>query len=264
MKEHNDDAPMRLVEKLNKEDMKIADARAWRVAFKAWKKSLTRAEKGPRAYESIADLRDWARRNEMPPLNSGDSNAPLEDDKLVVLQFSEEAKGVVFTTMGLFRTLRLAETGSLPLCLVTDGTHKIHYGKWVLLTLGTHSIEYDMEKYDLVHSFRPISFCFAQEEDGAPMTLLFQTTMDTHKMLYGSSPNAIGCWIHVLHKFQFKKGTTSVNSRGTGSRDQVVASDGQAAVRASRPEMRAPWAEMRVGEAEMRHRHVKMWPCDSH
>eukprot|EP00873_Tetraselmis_striata_P018038 jgi/Tetstr1/438302/TSEL_026869.t1 len=23
-------------------------------------------------------------------------------------------------------------------------------------------------------------------------------------------------------------------------------------------------AEMRVGEAEMRHRHVKMWPCDSH
>eukprot|EP00873_Tetraselmis_striata_P020183 jgi/Tetstr1/440447/TSEL_003067.t1 len=213
MKEHIDDAPMRLVEKLNKEDRKIADARAWRVAFKAWKKSLTRAEKGPRAYESIADLRDWARRNEMPPPNSGDSDAPLEDDKLVVLRFSEEAKGVVFTTMGLFRTLRLAETGSLPLCLVTDGTHKIHYGKWVLLTLGTHSIEYDMEKYALVHSFRPISFCFAQEEDGAAMTLLFQTTMDTHKMLYGSSPNTIGCWIHVLHKFQFKKGTTSVNGR---------------------------------------------------
>eukprot|EP00873_Tetraselmis_striata_P018911 jgi/Tetstr1/439175/TSEL_002995.t1 len=115
--------------------------------------------------------------------------------------------------MGLFRTLRLAETGSLPLCLVTDGTHKIHYGKWVMLTLGTHSIEYDMEKYDLVHSFRAISFCFAQEEDGAAMTLLFQTTMDTHKMLYGSSPNTIGCWIHVLHKFQFKKGTTSVNGR---------------------------------------------------
>eukprot|EP00873_Tetraselmis_striata_P017211 jgi/Tetstr1/437475/TSEL_026154.t1 len=171
MKEHIDDAPMRLVEKHNKEDRKIADARAWRVAFKAWKKSLTRAEKGPRAYESIADLRDWARRNDMPPLNSGDSDAPLEDDKL------------------------------------------IHYGKWVMLTLGTHSIEYDMEKYDLVHSFRPISFCFAQEGDGAAMTLLFQTTMDTHKMLYGSSPNTIGCWIHVLHKFQFKKGTTSINGR---------------------------------------------------
>eukprot|EP00873_Tetraselmis_striata_P004227 jgi/Tetstr1/424491/TSEL_015019.t1 len=25
-----------------------------------------------------------------------------------------------------------------------------------------------------------------------------------------------------------------------------------------------PYAEMRVGEAEMRHRHGKMWPCDSH
>eukprot|EP00873_Tetraselmis_striata_P034853 jgi/Tetstr1/455117/TSEL_041969.t1 len=199
MKEHIDDMPMRLVEKLNKEDMKIADARAWRVAFKAWKKSLTRAEKGPRAYESIADLRYWARRNEMPPLNSGDSDAPLEDDKLVVLQLNEEAKGVVFTTICLFSTLSLAETGSLPICLVTDGTHKIHYGKWLLLTLGTHSIEYDMEKYDLVHKFRPISFCFAQEEDGGSDDPHVPDD-DGH-----AQDVTIGCWIHVLHKFQFKK-----------------------------------------------------------
>eukprot|EP00873_Tetraselmis_striata_P003430 jgi/Tetstr1/423694/TSEL_014328.t1 len=126
MKEHVDDAPMRLVEKLREDGMKIADARAWRLAFKAWKKSLTRAEKGPRAYDSIANLRDWGRHNEMPPLNYADGDAALEDDRLVVLQFSDEAKGVLFTTMGLFRTLRLAETGNLPLCLVTDGTHKIH------------------------------------------------------------------------------------------------------------------------------------------
>eukprot|EP00873_Tetraselmis_striata_P029690 jgi/Tetstr1/449954/TSEL_037008.t1 len=77
MKEHIDDAPMRLVEKLNKEDRKIADARAWRVAFQAWKSSLTRAEKPPRAYESIADLRDCVRRNEMLPLNPVDSDAAL-------------------------------------------------------------------------------------------------------------------------------------------------------------------------------------------
>eukprot|EP00873_Tetraselmis_striata_P024843 jgi/Tetstr1/445107/TSEL_032905.t1 len=79
------------------------------------------------------------------------------------------------------KTLRLAETGNLPLCRVTDGTHKIHYGKWVLLTLGTHPVEYDMEKCNLVHSFRPISFRFAQEEDGAAMTIMFKTMMDTHK-----------------------------------------------------------------------------------
>eukprot|EP00873_Tetraselmis_striata_P028631 jgi/Tetstr1/448895/TSEL_036121.t1 len=192
MKEHVDDAPMRLVEKLGKDERKIADARAWRLSFKAWKRSLTRADKGPRAYESIADLRDWARRNGMPPLNSADSDAALKDDKLVVLQLSDEAKGVVFTTMGMFRTLRLAETGNLPLCLVTDGTHKIHYGKWVLSTLGTHSIEYDMEKYNLVHCFRPIFFCFAQEEDGAAMTLMFKTTRDTHKKTYGNRPMCAG------------------------------------------------------------------------
>eukprot|EP00873_Tetraselmis_striata_P036714 jgi/Tetstr1/456978/TSEL_043643.t1 len=199
MKEHIDDSPMRLVEKLGKDDRKIADARAWRLAFKGWKKSLTRAEKGPRAYESIADLRE----NEMPPLHSDDSDAPLEDDKLVVLQFSDEAKGVVFTTMGLFRTLWLAEAGNLPLCLVTDGTHKLHYGKWVLLTLGTHSIEYDVEKYNLVHSFRPISFsfCFAQEEDGAAMTLLFKTTIDAHKKMN----NIMEGW-HNAAKNAFPKG----------------------------------------------------------
>eukprot|EP00873_Tetraselmis_striata_P009164 jgi/Tetstr1/429428/TSEL_019338.t1 len=85
MKEHVDDALLRLVEKLGKDDMIITDARAWRLAFKAWKKSSTRAEKGPRAYESIANLRDWARRNEMAPLNFAESDAALEDDKLVVL-----------------------------------------------------------------------------------------------------------------------------------------------------------------------------------
>eukprot|EP00873_Tetraselmis_striata_P040041 jgi/Tetstr1/460305/TSEL_005605.t1 len=201
MKEHVDDAPMRLVEKLATDDKKIADARAWRLAFKGWKKSLTRAEKGPRAYESIADLRDWARRNEMPLLHSADSDAALEDDKLVVLQFCDEAKGVVFTTLGMFRTLRLAETGNLPLCLVTGGTHNIHYGKWVLLTLGAHSIEYDMEKYSRVHSFRPISFCFAQEEDRAAMTLMFKATMDTHKKIN----NITEGW-HNAAKNAFPKG----------------------------------------------------------
>eukprot|EP00873_Tetraselmis_striata_P043291 jgi/Tetstr1/463555/TSEL_008434.t1 len=80
MKEHIDDAPMRLVEKLNKEDKKIADARAWRVAFQAWKSSLTRAEKTPRAYESIADLRDCVCRNEMLPLNPAESDAALGRD----------------------------------------------------------------------------------------------------------------------------------------------------------------------------------------
>eukprot|EP00873_Tetraselmis_striata_P001758 jgi/Tetstr1/422022/TSEL_012886.t1 len=80
MKEHIDDAPMRLVEKLNKEDRKIADARAWRVAFQAWKSSLTRAEKTPQAYESIADLRDCVRRNEMLPLNPAHSDAALGRD----------------------------------------------------------------------------------------------------------------------------------------------------------------------------------------
>eukprot|EP00873_Tetraselmis_striata_P041651 jgi/Tetstr1/461915/TSEL_006993.t1 len=128
MKEHVDDAPMRLVEKLGKGDRKIADTRAWRLALKAWKRG---ADKGPRAYESIADLGDWARRDEVPPLNSADSDAALEDDKLVVSHLSDEAKGVMFTTMGMFMTLRLAETGNLPLCLVTDGTHKIHYGNWL-------------------------------------------------------------------------------------------------------------------------------------
>eukprot|EP00873_Tetraselmis_striata_P000315 jgi/Tetstr1/420579/TSEL_011669.t1 len=49
-------------------------------AFQAWKSSLTRAEKTPRAYESIADLRDCVRRNEMLPLNPADSDAALGRD----------------------------------------------------------------------------------------------------------------------------------------------------------------------------------------
>eukprot|EP00873_Tetraselmis_striata_P011664 jgi/Tetstr1/431928/TSEL_021417.t1 len=190
-RDHVDDTPMRLVERLSDDDMKIADARAWRTALKALKENLTLAKKEPRAYESIADLRDWARRHEIPPLNYVDSDAPLVDDQMVVLEFSD---AVVFSiTSGLLKTLRLAETGNLPPCLVTDGTHEIHCEKWVLLTLGTHSsVEYCHETYKLVHSFRPIAFCFSQEEDGAAMTLLFKAMLDAHhKKIYRSWPNGL-------------------------------------------------------------------------
>eukprot|EP00873_Tetraselmis_striata_P019364 jgi/Tetstr1/439628/TSEL_028050.t1 len=44
------------------------------------KSSLTPAEKTPRAYEYIADLRDCVRRNEMLPLNPADSDAALGRD----------------------------------------------------------------------------------------------------------------------------------------------------------------------------------------
>eukprot|EP00873_Tetraselmis_striata_P009258 jgi/Tetstr1/429522/TSEL_019427.t1 len=40
----------------------------------------SRAEKTPQAYESIADLRDCVRRNEMLPLNPADSDAALGRD----------------------------------------------------------------------------------------------------------------------------------------------------------------------------------------
>ena len=41
-----------------------------------------------------------------------------------------------------------------------DGKWKLHHGKWILVTVGTHSIEFDRNRKLIVHSFRPLLYMF--------------------------------------------------------------------------------------------------------
>eukprot|EP00873_Tetraselmis_striata_P017947 jgi/Tetstr1/438211/TSEL_026810.t1 len=57
----------------------------------------------------------------------------------------------------------------------------------------------------------------------------------------------------------------ATNGRHTNNGKRQKSSDGKQKATRRWGEMSAQAAaEMQVGEAEMRHRHGKMWPCDSH
>lgn len=54
-----------------------------------------------------------------------------------------------------------------------DGKYKLHCGKWVLLTMGTHVLAAEKDRTKVVTSYRPLVyiFCKQQESEGACVML---------------------------------------------------------------------------------------------
>jgi hypothetical protein len=48
--------------------------------------------------------------------------------------------------------------------LHVDGKYKLHYGRWVLITIGTHTLHYDVREGEHTHSFRPLVCALCREE----------------------------------------------------------------------------------------------------
>ena len=46
-----------------------------------------------------------------------------------------------------------------------DGMHKLHYGKWLLLTFGTHCLHYDSHNKKITHSFRPLIYLLTKDHE---------------------------------------------------------------------------------------------------
>jgi hypothetical protein len=44
-----------------------------------------------------------------------------------------------------------------------DGKHKLHHGRWVLLTFGTHCLNWDVDAKVYRHSFRPLVYLFSKQ-----------------------------------------------------------------------------------------------------
>ena len=56
--------------------------------------------------------------------------------------------GIVFTQAKAIEWIRqLIRVVKVHYCLHVDGKHKIHYGKWIVVTIGVHVVEwYDADK----------------------------------------------------------------------------------------------------------------------
>ena len=61
----------------------------------------------------------------------------------------------------------------LKFVLHVDGKHKLHHGKFILITLGTHYLRYDEHHTTLSTSFAPLMYlmCREQESDGCAQLL---------------------------------------------------------------------------------------------
>jgi hypothetical protein len=56
--------------------------------------------------------------------------------------------------------------------LHADGKHKLHHGRWVLMTLGTHYLRYDAERDQLSTSFAPLMYLMSKQvESGSEVHL---------------------------------------------------------------------------------------------
>ena len=63
--------------------------------------------------------------------------------------------------------------------LHVDGKHKLHHGGFVLLTIGTHFLRWDVEHMELRQSFAPLVYlmCKEQETNGAVQILVDALSM---------------------------------------------------------------------------------------
>ena len=51
-----------------------------------------------------------------------------------------------------------------------DGMHKLHYGKWLLLTFGTHCLHYDIHNgRQYTHSYRPLIYLLTKDIESVPL-----------------------------------------------------------------------------------------------
>ena len=46
-----------------------------------------------------------------------------------------------------------------------DGKHKLHIGRWILMTFGTHCLNWDEKAKTYRHSFRPLLYLFSKNHE---------------------------------------------------------------------------------------------------
>ena len=68
--------------------------------------------------------------------------------------------------------------------LHVDGKHKLHHGKWLLITLGTHAVEQrtlahcQSHTAKVVHAFRPLVYMFSKTHEDKDSLLFAFTAME--------------------------------------------------------------------------------------
>ena len=204
------------------------------------KETLLRAHKGPNQIKELIEMKHYLIPLTMP--NSKNELLCLDDDGeggsiYVVADFAprciyipmEDVYGVEGACMtGPMQISWMGQLMNLPkkFVLHADSKFKLHHGEWVLTTLGTHYLRWDVNNRNLSTSFVPLVYliCKQHESVGACTMLMEALNVCTLKYFGGKlEPGAVmsdhcdgfrtafrtvfpdatfgQCWPHIARKF---------------------------------------------------------------
>lgn len=154
-------------------------------ALAHWQKQVKRCRsiRSPAAVEDTADLRVWAAEHRLP-----DRLEDMEADATYAVPMDYERFPSVDAVVLCGKTqclwmLQLVHHAR-QWVLHVDGKHKLHHGKWLLITLGTHAVEQrtlahcQSHTAKVVHAFRPLVYMFSKTHEDKDSLLFAFTAME--------------------------------------------------------------------------------------
>lgn len=167
-------------------------------------KKLHRAkDKGNAQITTVHDLRMWASQNHLPQIATSCDDLEHGKTYVVPLQWHlyPSTEGVVLVSKSGLEWLQQIVESGLNYAMHVDGKHKIHYGKWILVTMGVHSLENMFHcRTKCCHSFRPVIHFFGkQHESEESMVMLLDGVSFCVQKLFGypfsgEATPALGIW----------------------------------------------------------------------
>jgi hypothetical protein len=178
------DTPMKIYCDLNRHDdfkahIASLDRHKFLTCVRNRKKHLTRLQGGPIFMDTTADLMNWARSHIFP--ESVKDFLACQESELNVLPrgYRSDVRAVVFSSLKLtLNILKAHFDRPYNFTLMMDGTHKLHFGKWLLVTCGVISLRWSRSNSGLSQTFKPVAYCFCESENDRATTLLLESVKD--------------------------------------------------------------------------------------
>lgn len=90
-----------------------------------------------------------------------------------------------------------------------DGKHKLHHGKWILVTIGVHDLSLNKDRKMITHSYRPLVYMFSKQHETAESVKLLCDSLEWVAVQYfGRQLNPLVMLMD--HSDGFRGGVTAV------------------------------------------------------
>ena len=140
--------------------------------------------------ESTLQLRQWALSHELPMTMTEEALDNLSIRKLytIPIDYDEYPRTDAIVLTGPVQLRWVAQLVLSPVRYVLhiDGKHKLHHGKWMMVSIGVHDLAQGRKK-TTVHSYRPLVYMFVKQEESTESVQLLCDALDWLALTYYGS-----------------------------------------------------------------------------